>query len=71
VKPDVASALYTWLSPQRCAAEIGMSEEFVRQEIREGRLPASDFGRGRTPRYRVRPEDWTTFLRERELRRAS
>ena len=48
-----------------------MSEEFVRQEIREGRLPASDFGRGRTPRYRVRPEDWTAFLRERELRRAS
>jgi len=52
-----------WLSTQQCGALIGMTTEFVRGEIRDGRLPACRLCRdGKRPAYRVRAEDFDAYL---------
>jgi excisionase family DNA binding protein len=66
VKSDDARALYTWLTVRRCAEQLEMSTEYIRQEIRAGRLPASKFG----VFYRIHPDDWQAWLREHRIKAA-
>jgi len=52
-----------WLSTRQCGSLIGMTTEFIRGEIRDGRLPACKLARdGKRPAYRVRVEDFDTYL---------
>jgi excisionase family DNA binding protein len=60
VKSDEARALYTWLTIRRCAEQIDMCTEYIRLEIKAGRLPASKFGSV----WRITPDDWQAWLRE-------
>lgn len=51
-----------WLTTEQAASQAGMTAEWVRHQIACRRLPATvwDFGRRRT--YRIRADDWRTFL---------
>lgn len=51
-----------WLTTEQAAAQTGMTTEWVRHQIACRRLPATvwDFGGRRT--YRIRADDWRTFL---------
>jgi excisionase family DNA binding protein len=51
-----------WLTTRRAAEQVGMSEEWIRQQIVKRRLPATvwDFGGRRT--YRIHAEHWRAFL---------
>lgn len=65
MKPDEAHALYTWLTVANVAHELNVSQEYVRELIRKGTLPASRFGH-----YRIRPEDLDAFKEQRRVRSA-
>lgn len=51
-----------WLTTEQAASQAGMTAEWVRHQIARRRLPATvwDFGGRRT--YRIRADDWRTFL---------
>jgi excisionase family DNA binding protein len=57
-----------WLSTEDVARMIGMSTEFVRQQIEAGRLPATKFLTGQRATYRIRASDLEEFLRHFTLR---
>lgn len=52
-----------YLTPQRCADALEMSDEFIRGEIKGGRLPAIVLKRssGRSV-YRIDPDDFTAYV---------
>jgi hypothetical protein len=52
------------LTTSDCAKLIGMTGEFVRGEIREGRLKARVFNgpKRRRARYRVERAEWQSYL---------
>jgi len=52
-----------WLSTEEAASESGMSAQWVRKRIMEGRLPASSFRFGARATYRILRSDWHAFLR--------
>ena len=53
-----------WLTTARCASLIGMTTDFVRGEIQDGRLRAYVIRRpGKRAVYRVRSSDFTDYLR--------
>jgi excisionase family DNA binding protein len=66
VTREEAAALYTWLKVADVARELDVTEECVRNWIRQGELPASNFGH-----YRIRPEDFRAFIEGRSTRKAS
>jgi len=58
-----------WLTTAECAAVLGVSTDYIRAEIRDGRLTAVVITRdprpGHTRAYRairVYPEPWRTYL---------
>lgn len=51
-----------WLSTEEAAAEAGMSPQWVRKRIMEGRLRASSFRFGSRSTYRIARADWHRFL---------
>lgn len=51
-----------WLSTEEAASSIGMTTEWVRDQIVSGRLPATVYSTGKRRTYRIRAEDWTQFL---------
>lgn len=52
----------TWMSTEQAGAEVGMTGEWVRRQIVAGRLRATAFETGRRRTYRIRSDDWATFL---------
>lgn len=52
-----------YLSPQTCADALAVSDDFIRGEIKGGRLPAIVFPRpsGRSV-YRIDPDDFTAYV---------
>jgi excisionase family DNA binding protein len=53
----------TWLSTEQAGAEIGMTGEFVRRAIVQGKLRATAFA-GKRRTYRIRSDHWAEFLAE-------
>lgn len=51
-----------WISTTDAAADIGMTAEWIREQIYEQRLPAWFTSTGRRRVYRIRIEDWRAFL---------
>ena len=51
-----------WLTPHEVAERLEVRYGNVLAWIREGRLTAFKFGRGRNGRYRVRPQDLEAFM---------
>lgn len=51
------------LSPKACADILGLTDEYIVGEIKDGRLPARKrvYDSGRT-RYRVDPEDFAAYI---------
>ena len=52
-----------WLSTERAAASVGMSAEWVREQIRTQKLPATVYLTGGRRTFRIRADDWAAFLR--------
>jgi excisionase family DNA binding protein len=52
-----------WLSVEEVAKNLKMDEETIRKWIRRRQLKAYKFGRD----YRIRREDFETFVRERAV----
>lgn len=52
----------TWAGSQEWGHSIGMSAEWVRQQIQAGRLKATAFSTGKRRTYRIRSDDWADFL---------
>lgn len=50
-----------WISTAEAAAEIGVSQWWIRQRIEDGLLPAIAISTGRHKVYRIRDDDWATF----------
>jgi hypothetical protein len=58
-----ASPAPTWLSTAKCAAIIGVTTDFIRGEIIDGRLRAYIIQRpGKRRLYRVRDIDFRVYL---------
>lgn len=53
--------LLTWLSTEQAGAQIGMTGEFVRLAIIQGRLRATAFA-GKRRTCRIRSDHWAEFL---------
>lgn len=53
-----------WLSPLTCARKIGVTDEYIRGEIKEGRLEAHvhRYAHSGRARYRIDPEDWEAYV---------
>lgn len=51
-----------WLSTEEAGAQVGMTAEWVRRQIVDGRLPATAFATGRRRTYRINAVDWSSFL---------
>lgn len=51
-----------WLSTTEAADAIGMTPEWVREQIYAQRLPAWFTSTGRRRVFRIRAEDWDAFL---------
>jgi hypothetical protein len=51
-----------FISTEQAGSEVGMSAEWVRQQIYSGRLRATVFFTGRRRTYRISAEDWALFL---------
>ncbi len=51
-----------WISTERAGASIGMSSQWVRQQIKAKRLPAYAIETGARRTYRIRTDDWAHFL---------
>jgi excisionase family DNA binding protein len=51
-----------WLTTEEASSQVGMSAEWVRQQIHKRRLKATvwQFGGRRT--YRIREDNWMAFL---------
>ena len=54
--------LLEWLSTEQAAHDLGMSPEWVRRQIKAGRLRATMFRTGRRPTYRIEKRDLRDFL---------
>lgn len=50
-----------WITTADAAAEIGVSQWWVRQRIEDGLLPAKAISTGRHKLYRIRRDDWDAF----------
>lgn len=57
----------TWLSTGEAAASVGMSTEWVRRQIHEGRLTADRWGIGRGT-FRIPRAKWDEFVRRWRVR---
>jgi hypothetical protein len=51
-----------WISTEQAGASIGMSSEWVRQQIEAKRLRAYCYETGARRTYRIRTDDWERFL---------
>jgi excisionase family DNA binding protein len=51
-----------WMTTEEAAAEVGMTAQWVRQQIVEGRLHASAWSTGSRRAYRIRARDWDAFV---------
>ena len=51
-----------WLSTEEAAESVGMTSQWVREQIEAGRLRAYVFETGRRRTYRIRLDDWRHFL---------
>ncbi len=54
----------TWLTTGQCAARIGVTDEYIRGEIRDRRLPAHEhrYATSGRVRYRIDPKDFEAYL---------
>lgn len=50
-----------WITTAEAAAEIGVSQWWIRQRIDDGLLPATAISTGRHKVYRIRDDDWADF----------
>ena len=50
-----------WFTTAEAAAEIGVSQWWIRQRIEDGLLPATAISTGRHKVYRIRDDDWAAF----------
>jgi hypothetical protein len=58
----MADRVIRWLGTEEAGASIGMSAQWVRQQIEAGRLSAYVFSTGGRRTYRIRTDDWSRFL---------
>jgi excisionase family DNA binding protein len=56
------AAAQRMLRPDECAERLTVTGEFIRGEIRDGKLPARVFTRGRRRRYRIEPADFEAYI---------
>lgn len=54
--------LQQWLSTEQAGASIGMSSQWVRNQIADGRLRAYVYRTGSRSTYRIHVDDWRRFL---------
>lgn len=69
-----AQVEYRWLRPEYIAKELEMSHAHILALIGNGELPAYDLGAAKgskRPEYRVRPEDYATFLERRRMQKSA
>ena len=59
---DMADRSRTWLSTEEAGNTVGMTSEWVREQIEAKRLPAFVFETGRRRTYRIRLDHWQRFL---------
>lgn len=52
-----------WIGTEEAARRLGMSSEWIRRQIRAGRLPARAWLVGKRPTYRLRLSDLDDFER--------
>lgn len=58
------------LSPSECAEQLKVTGEFIRGEIRDGRLDALVYVKGKRHLYRIDPEAWQAY-KDRYWRRSA
>lgn len=51
-----------WLSTEQAGASVGMSSQWVRRQIADGRLRAYVYRTGSRSTYRIHVDDWRRFL---------
>jgi excisionase family DNA binding protein len=53
-----------WLTTGQCAERIGLTDEYIRGEIKDGRLPAREhrYATSGRVRYRIEPEDFDAYV---------
>jgi excisionase family DNA binding protein len=52
----------SWLTTEEAASRVGMTAEWVRQQIVARRLPATVWEVGNRRTYRIRSDDWARFV---------
>lgn len=52
----------TWLTTEEAASQVGMTAEWVRQQIVKRRLRATVWGFGGRRTYRIHVDHWRAFL---------
>jgi excisionase family DNA binding protein len=50
-----------WITTAEAAAQIGVSQWWIRQRIEDALLPATAITTGRHKIYRIRDDDWAEF----------
>lgn len=58
------------LTAKQAANRLGLTADSVRALINDGSLRASNFGRGRTPRWRVSEDELNSFIESRRKQKA-
>jgi excisionase family DNA binding protein len=69
--PEQRQAEYRWLTPSEAATRLGVSDELVRDLIREGHLAppgVMDVSRSSRPRYRISPAAVDRYIAQSEER---
>lgn len=68
---DRAEARFHHLRTATMAAELGVSEDYIRARIRSGEIAARNIGSDQRPEYRVHPDVWDAWLRSRDVEGAA